>query len=105
MFELQATLCQAMSYPTRLELVHILRNGAKCVDDLAQATGANLSSVSRHLAILRNCGVVSDQRVGHEVLYTLADPRVELICDLMREVLVEQLARQSAIATGLDQQT
>ncbi len=100
-FELQAALCQAMSYPTRLELVHILRNGAKCVDDLAQATGANLASVSRHLSILRNCGVVTARRAGHEVVYELANPKVVMICDLMREVLIEQLARQSAIASGL----
>jgi ArsR family transcriptional regulator len=103
-FELQAALCQAMSYPARLELVHVLRNGAKRVDDLAKATGANLASVSRHLSILRNCGVVTARRAGQEVLYDLANPKVALICDLMREVLVEQLTRQSAIAEGLAEQ-
>ena len=100
-FELQAALCQAMSYPTRLELVHILRNGARCVDDLAKTTGVNLASVSRHLSILRNCGVVTARRSGHEVLYELANPKVAMICDLMREVLVEQLDRQSAVVNGL----
>lgn len=104
-FELQAALCQAMSYPTRLELVHALRTGARRVDDLAQVTGANQSSVSRHLSILRSCGVVTARRVGHEVVYELANPKVAMICDLMREVLLEQLTHQSDIARGLDAQT
>ena len=104
-FELQAALCQAMSYPTRLELVHALRSGARRVDDLAQATGVNQSSVSRHLSILRSCGVVTARRAGHEVVYELANPKVAMICDLMREVLLEQLTHQSDIARGLDVQT
>ena len=103
-FEMQAALCQAMSYPTRLELVHILRNGSMRLEDLAQAIGANYGSVSRHLTVLRNCGVVSAQRSGHELVYELASPKIAAICDLMREVLTEQLAQQSAIARGLDEQ-
>lgn len=103
-FELQAALCQAMSYPARLELVHVLRNGAKRVDDLAKATGANLASVSRHLSILRNSGVVTAQRSNHELIYELANPKIAVICDLMREVLTEQLTQQSAIVRGLDEQ-
>ncbi len=104
-FELQAALCRAMSYPARLELVHMLRDGAKRVDDLARATGASPASVSRHLSILRNCGVVSAQRSGQEVQYKLSNPKVATICDLMREVLVEQLTRQSVIANSLTERS
>lgn len=100
-FELQAALCRAMGYPARLELVHLLRNGARRVDDLARSVGIGQASVSRHLAILRRCGVVRTRRAGHEVWYELADPKVALICDLMREVLIEQFAQQSAIARRL----
>ena len=103
-FELQAALCQAMSYPARLELVHILRRGSMRLEDLAQATGVNYASVSRHLTMLRNSGVVTAQRSGHELIYELANPKIAMICDLMREVLTEQLAQQSAIARGLDEQ-
>jgi len=96
-FELQAALCQAMSYPTRLELVHILRSGARRVEDLAQATGTSQAGVSRHLAILRNCGVVTARRVGHEMLYELANPKIAAICDLMRDVLAEQVTHHLAM--------
>ena len=104
-FEMQARLCQAMSHAARLQIVHLLRDGPRRVGDLALAAGLSQASISRHLAALRNNGVVIAKRQGQQVVYHLANPRIVAICDLMREVLAEQATHQSEIARALDERT
>ena len=94
-----------MSHATRLRIVHILRDGPRRVGDLVQATGLSQASVSRHLATLRNCGVVTAQHHGQETIYHIASPKIVAVCDLMREVLAEQATHQSEVARALDAQT
>jgi ArsR family transcriptional regulator len=101
---MQARLCQAMGHAKRLRIVHSLRDGPKRVADLAQASGLSQASVSRHLTILRNCGVVTAQRRGQEIIYHITSPKIVAVCDLMREVLVEQAAHQSDITKALLEQ-
>lgn len=102
-YEMQARLCQAMSHATRLQVVHLLRDSPRQVDDLVRATGLSQGSISRHLAILRNNGVIIAKRQGQHVAYHLADPRIVNICDLMREMLAEQATHQSEIARAMDE--
>jgi len=104
LFKIQAEICQAIGHPLRLELLHGLRDSLKCVNDLAKATGLSQATVSRHLAILRNTGLVIAQRQGQAVIYRLANPKITAVCDLMGEVLAEQITRQSEIAKALDEQ-
>jgi ArsR family transcriptional regulator len=103
-FEMQARLCQAMSHATRLRIVHSLRDGPQRVTDLAQTTGLSQTTVSRHLTILRNCGVVTAQRRGQESIYHITSPKIVSVCDLMREVLAEQIAHQSDMTKILPEQ-
>jgi ArsR family transcriptional regulator len=100
-FEMQARLCQALSNATRLRIVHSLRAGPRRVTDLAQATGLSNATVSRHLAALRACGVVTAQRRGQEIIYHITSPKIVAVCDLMREVLAEQIAHQSDMTKTL----
>jgi ArsR family transcriptional regulator, virulence genes transcriptional regulator len=101
-FELHAELCRALGHSARLQLVHLLREGPQCVSDLAHMTGLGQGTVSRHLAVLRNCGILSVQTKGRETHYQISDPRIMEICDLMRMVLVEQLTKRSEVLRTLD---
>jgi DNA-binding transcriptional ArsR family regulator len=103
-FEMQARLCQALSNATRLRIIHNLRAGPQRVADLAQATKLSHAAVSRHLAALRHCGVVTAQRRGQEIIYHITSPKIVAVCDLMREVLAEQIAYQSDISKTLPEQ-
>lgn len=94
-FDLQAEMCQTMSNATRLRIVHALREGPQCVGKLAEALELDQASVSRHLAVLRNRGIVIATRHGGEVIYQITNPKIERICDLMREVLAEQAAART----------
>lgn len=100
-FEMQAELCQTMSHATRIRLVHTLRDGPQNVGDLAKALGLPSAKISQHLAILKTTGIVVAHRQGAEVFYQLTNPKIERICDLMREVLTEQAEQQSELIQAL----
>jgi ArsR family transcriptional regulator len=97
-FELQSQLCQAMSNGVRLQIVHTLREGPLNVTSLAKVIGVNQANLSRHLAVLRHIGLVSVQRQGQENIYQITNPKIVVICDLMRQVLAEEIARQAEVA-------
>jgi ArsR family transcriptional regulator len=67
------------------------------VGDIASATHTHQSTISRNLTILRTAGVVTTQRDGNNILYQVANPKLMSVCDLMREVLIEQIGKQSQL--------
>jgi ArsR family transcriptional regulator len=101
-FEMQAELCRAMSHAIRLEIVHLLREGSKHVSELAQAVGRPQTTISRHLATLRNAGVIIGQRQGQEIYYQIADPKIVSVCDLMRQVLADQARHRSETMKAME---
>jgi ArsR family transcriptional regulator len=101
-FRMQAELCRAMSHAIRLEIVHLLREGPKHVSELAQSAGRPQAMISRHLAMLRNAGVIINQRQGQEVYYQIANPKFLSVCDLMRQVLSEQALHRSEMMKAME---
>jgi ArsR family transcriptional regulator len=78
-YEARAKIVKAMAHPTRLFLVDELgRSGERCVCELTEMVGADMSTVSRHLAILKSAGIVEDERRGAQVFYRL---RVQCVLD------------------------
>lgn len=72
----RAGILKAMAHPTRLFIVDELSRGERCVCDLTRMIGADISTVSRHLAVLRDAGIVTDDKRGVQVFYTLRVPCV-----------------------------
>jgi len=99
-FEIQSNLCRTMSHPLRLRIVHLLRDGPMRVQDIATSTSCAQSTVSRHLSVLRHGGILKTERHGQEILYQIANPKIVTICDLMRDVLMEEASRQSDLIQG-----
>jgi ArsR family transcriptional regulator len=89
-----------MSSALRIEIVHILRSGPQRVSEIARITGHPQGTISRHLGVLRNGGVVIAQRQGQDVNYQIANPKIVSICDLMREVLLEEASHRSELYKG-----
>ena len=100
-FELHARICRTLAHPKRLEILNLLREGELSVSELAERMGVSLANVSQHLAILRDRGVVMTRREGVNVYYRVADPRIIQACNLMREVLFEQLARSGQLVESV----
>lgn len=99
-FEIQADLCRCMSNATRIEIVHILRDGPQRVSEITRIIGQPQATISRHLAVLRNGGVVIAHRQAPGIIYQIANPKIVNICDLMREVLIEEASRRSTLVDG-----
>ena len=91
---LQAELCKSLSDPKRLQIIQELRGGEKSVSELAGILELKQSNTSQHLAVLRRIGVITPRKEGNSVYYCLADARIADACDLVHEVIADQL-RQS----------
>jgi ArsR family transcriptional regulator len=63
---------KALAHPSRLYIILRIAEGEACVGDLTAEIGADVSTVSKHLAVLRDAGLVADRREGQNVLYSLA---------------------------------
>ncbi len=94
-FEIQAELCRAMGSPLRMKIVHLLRTGPLTVNEIASAMKTPQTNISRNLAILRNARVITVQREGTNVVYQVSSPKILSVCDMMREVLSEQILEQA----------
>ncbi len=70
-FEARARILKAMAHPTRLYIVDVLAGGERCVHELTEMVGADMSTVSKHLSVLRSAGILSDEKRGSEVYYSL----------------------------------
>jgi len=92
LYEKHAALCETLANPKRLEILSLLREGEKTVGDLAKEMGIPQPNLSQHLAILRDRGIVAARKEGVNSYYSIANPKIIQACDLIREVLYEQLA-------------
>lgn len=72
--EAKARIFKAMAHPTRLFIVEELAKKERCVCDLTEMIGADISTVSKHLAVLKNAGIVKDKKQGSTVCYRLCVP-------------------------------
>ncbi|HDL04550.1 MAG TPA: ArsR family transcriptional regulator [candidate division Zixibacteria bacterium] len=76
LFEARAKIIKAMAHPTRLFIVDVLSKHEKCVCELTEMIGADTSTVSKHLSILKGAGIVTDEKRGSQVYYQLRVPCV-----------------------------
>ncbi len=98
---LHAQVCQGLADPKRILLLYALADGPRRVTDLAEALSLPQPTVSHHLKILRERGLVTATQEGTAVYYALADERVIQALDLLRDVLRDQLALQADLAEQL----
>lgn len=93
LYKLKADICKAFSDPKRLIIIEELRKGQKSVGDLVRLLAIPQAAVSRHLAILREKGIVDSRREGTNVFYSLADARICEACDLVQLILLAKLEK------------
>lgn len=72
-----------LSEPTRLLILFHLGTGEMAVGDIVQHTGSTQSNVSKHLSVLLRGGIVQRKRSGKSVLYSVADPTIFQLCDIV----------------------
>jgi len=90
-YEARAQIMKAMAHPTRLFMVDVLSRGERSVCQLTEMIGADVSTVSKHLSVLKNVGIVADEKRGAQVFY-----RLEMRCVLGFFACVETVLKTRA---------
>ena len=97
-YEARARIIKAMSHPTRLFMVDELSRGERCVCELTEMVGDDISTISKHLSILKSAGIVADEKRGTQVFYSLRVPCVLNFFSCVESVLKRNAKEQAALA-------
>jgi ArsR family transcriptional regulator len=97
--EARARVLKAMAHPSRLFIIEELDKGEQCVCDLTAMIGADISTVSKHLSVLKQAGLVVDDKRGNQVFYRLRVPCILNFFGCVESVLESQ-AREQTVLIG-----
>ena len=97
----KAGLFQALAHPTRIAIVDELRDGELNAGALAGRLGVEQANLSQHLAVLRSRQVVVNRRLGNQVLYSVRDPVLFRMLDLLRQYFQSQANETRATLAAL----
>lgn len=96
--QLHAEVCGGLADPKRIAILYAIAEAPQTVTQLAATLDAPQPTISRHLKILRDHGMVTSKRDGANMIYALGDKRIIRALDLLREVLGDHLSKRSALA-------
>ncbi len=95
-YEARARIAKALSHPTRLLMLDALAENEMCVCDLTELVGADQSTVSKHLAVLKQAGIVADRKEGTMTFYGLKICCLEGFWECVESVLKNNVKEQQA---------
>jgi DNA-binding transcriptional ArsR family regulator len=93
-YEARAQIAKALAHPMRLMLLDVLSGGERCVCELTEMLEADQSTVSKHLAVLRQAGLVSIRKEGTMSFYRVAAPCLDGFFRCLETVLKQNLEAQ-----------
>ena len=99
LYEARADIIKALAHPSRLFMVDMLNNGPHTVGELTEMIGADTSTVSKHLSVLKNAGIVNDEKKGTTVLYSLKTPCILNFIGCVEEVIRSNADRHMEIVS------
>ena len=87
-YDARAQIAKAIAHPSRLFILdELTRNGERCVGDLAELIGADISTVSRHLSMLRGAGLIETNKQGTHIFYRIRCRCVTQLFDCIEHVV------------------
>lgn len=97
----RAGVIKAMAHPSRLMMIDALANGERCVCELQEIVGSDISTVSKHLSVLRNSGIVASRKEGLQVFYRLRVPCILNFFGCVDAVIQDDAKRRQAASGAL----
>ncbi|MDP3025486.1 MAG: metalloregulator ArsR/SmtB family transcription factor [candidate division Zixibacteria bacterium] len=94
-----AEMCKVFSHPTRLEIINTLRDKEVTVGELAKKLKLGIGNLSQHLSMMKDRRILSSRKEGNQVYYRIANPKMLEAFDLLREILLEQIQKDSLLLT------
>ena len=98
-YEARAQIIKALAHPTRLFVVDELSRGERCVCELTAMIGADISTVSKHLSVLKQAGIVVDEKRGQQVWYCLRVPCILNFFGCIEDVLKANIRHARQVAS------
>jgi DNA-binding transcriptional ArsR family regulator len=93
--QLHANICSAISEPNRILLIYAIHENPRNVNNLAEYVGISQSAASRHLKLLKDRDLITAQRHGNQVIYSLADDRIIKALNMLRELMLDNLNQRA----------
>jgi len=97
LYELHANVCKALGHPIRIEIIDILQNKEMTFGELLEKIGGAKSNLSQHLSSMTSKGILIQRKEGLNNYYKLSSKKVSAACQIMREVLIDNLKKQHDI--------
>ena len=97
LYECHAEMCKVFSHPKRLEILNVLREKEMSVGDLVNRLNVAIGNLSQHLNMMKQRRVLASRKDGNVVYYRLANAKMLRAFDLIREILLEGIQRQSVL--------
>ena len=100
--QFKANFFQALAHPTRIAIVEQLRNGELSAGALIERLGVEQANVSQHLGVLRAKNILVNRKAGNQVFYSVRDPLIIEVLDLMRRYFHAQMSEVLATLKAID---
>ena len=96
-YQAKADVLKALAHPTRLWIAEQLADGERCVCEFVEQLDADFSTVSKHLSVLKQAGIVEDDKRGKRVFYRLEVPCVLKFINCVETVIQKRVEREVEI--------
>jgi ArsR family transcriptional regulator, arsenate/arsenite/antimonite-responsive transcriptional repressor len=93
-YEMRASIIKAMAHPTRLLIIDELSKRERCVGEITNMVGADTSTVSKHLLVLKNAGLITDEKRSKMVYYSLSCSCIPRFISCIESVIKEREQNQ-----------
>jgi DNA-binding transcriptional ArsR family regulator len=101
LFERQAGIAKAVAHPLRVAVIDFLKDGERCVCDIAEQVGSERSNISRHLAVMVHAGVLTCRKDGLKVFYSLKTPCIAQCLSCITRVVKQQAKDNEKLLAAL----
>lgn len=96
-YNLHSNICKALANPIRIEIIDILNDKELAFGEIQEITGALKSNLSQHLSLMVSSGILLQRKEGTGMYFKLSTEKIAIACRMMREVLIENLKKQSEL--------
>ena len=100
--QFKANIFQALAHPTRIAIVEVLRDGELSAGAIIERLGLEQANASQHLSILRAKQIVSSRKEGNQVFYSVRDPLLIEVLDVMRRYFQAHVEESLAMLKEID---
>ena len=100
----KADIFQALGHPTRIHIVETLAEGELSVGKIIEEVKGEPANISQHLAILRSKRIVNNRKEGNQVFYSLRNPLLSEVLDIMRRYFLAHLEEDAGMLQTMEQE-